>query len=69
MHLREALPNYFKNVEFGTGILDFDGLFRMLKKHRYQGPITLEMWNEEDPDYLEVIFRSRKFVEERWKQV
>ena len=66
LHMREALPNYFKNVEFGTGIIDFKGLFSMLKRHHYHGPMTIEMWNEDDPDYMNVITRARTFLEREW---
>lgn len=67
LHIREALPEVFHNVPFGSGIVPFSSLFSLLKRLGYAGPIHLEIWYEpawnRKLDYLEQSFR---FVKEAW---
>jgi len=65
VHLREAQPDFFMNVPFGTGIVDFDGVFRMLAEHGWKRPFVIEMWNETDPDYFALVSREKQFIEEK----
>jgi len=46
IHLREARPEFFHNVPFGTGIVPFQKLFDMLNRQRYTGPVHLEIWHD-----------------------
>lgn len=70
IHMRESLPNiYDATIPFGTGYLDFDGVFRKLEEMNYCGPLVVEMWNEERPDYMEYIKQAREYMEEHIRKV
>lgn len=62
IHIRDALPNYFYGVEPGKGIIDFESVFAKLDEIGYAGPLTIEMWNLNDPNYLQVITEARQFM-------
>lgn len=40
----------FKNVPFGEGCVDFEGLLRMLVRLQYNGSYTIEMWTGDNQD-------------------
>lgn len=62
LHIRDALPDYFYGVELGKGIIDFEAVFAKLDEIGYAGPLTIEMWNLENPDYLQIITDARQFM-------
>jgi len=56
VHIRDSLHNDFHaTIPFGTGTLDFIGVFRKLDEIGYCGPLIAEMWNENNPDYFKMI--------------
>ena len=64
VHMRESLPNQFDaTVPFGTGNLDFKGVFRALDDIGFHGPLIVEMWNENRENYLEYITQARVFMQ------
>ncbi len=67
VHVRDSLPDYFYGVPLGTGNMDFIGVFRALDAMDYRGPLTIEMWNEQDDNYMEVITRARRFMQNKIK--
>lgn len=69
IHLREALPEFFMNVPFGTGIVDFDGIFSMLAAKNWRGPFVIEMWNEQDPEFFQLVEREKGFIEQKLQAV
>ena len=70
VHMRDSLPGiYDATIPFGTGQLDFDGVFRTLRGMRYCGPLVVEMWNEDRPDYMEYITQARTYMEEHIRKV
>lgn len=54
-------PGKFKDVGFGEGIVDFDGLLQLLTNLGYDGCYTIEMWSEDDEKPLERIREAQKF--------
>ena len=52
IHLKDTLqvskdfPGKFKNVDFGTGCVDFKGCLKFLNDMGYSGTYTIEMWNQ-----------------------
>lgn len=65
IHMRDSLPKiYDATIHFGTGYLDFDGVFRKLKELKFSGPMIVEMWNTKRPDYMEYIIQAREYMEE-----
>ena len=53
--------------EPGEGVLDFEGLYKLLKKHKYQGWMTLE--TDGTPDYLASMALSRYFIDSKLKPI
>lgn len=49
LHLKDARPGEPRRVPFGQGAVPFDLVFAALGRSGYEGPLTLEMWNDE-PD-------------------
>ena len=62
LHIRDARPGTSFNLEMGSGTLDFDAVFRTLEEIGFHGPIVLELWNQENPDYMDIVTSSRRFL-------
>lgn len=70
VHMRDSLPhNYDATIPFGSGYLDFDGVFRTLDKLDFQGPLVVEMWNEDRQDYMRYIRQAREYMEKHIRKV
>jgi L-ribulose-5-phosphate 3-epimerase len=65
VHVKDTLPGVFKNVPFGTGVVDFEQCFRTLKQSGYCGPYLIEMWSETSDDPLAEVAKARDWVRER----
>lgn len=64
VHMRDSLPGiYDATIPFGTGGLDFEGVFRKLDEIGFHGPLVVEMWNEEREDYMNYITQAREYME------
>ena len=61
IHVRDSRPNFFYNVPLGEGIMNFEAVFTQLDNVCYSGPLIVEMWNMEEPDYLAIITHAREF--------
>lgn len=77
IHLKDTkavTPDYkgqFKNVPFGTGCVDFEGLLRELVRLNYNGSYTIEMWtgDNQDSDPIAEIKGAKRFFEEIFAKV
>lgn len=70
VHMRDSLPfNYDATIPFGTGFLDFDGVFQKLDEIGFCGPIIVEMWNTDRPEYMEYICQAREYMERHIRKV
>jgi L-ribulose-5-phosphate 3-epimerase len=49
VHLKDARPGEPRRVPFGSGTVPFTKVFAALAGTNYDGPFTVEMWND-DPD-------------------
>lgn len=71
IHLKDTLkvtPTFegkFKEVEFGTGCVDFVNIFRILKEVNYTSPLMIEMWTEKSENPLEAIKNAREWIIEK----
>ena len=65
VHVKDTHPGVFKNVPFGTGVVDFEQCFRTLKQSGYCGPYLIEMWSETSDDPLAEVAKARDWVRER----
>lgn len=72
VHVKESIretedePGVFKHVRFGTGCVDFAGIFAKLERLGYSGPYTIEMWCEPGRDPVEEIRTAKQFIEEKF---
>lgn len=68
IHLKDTysvtadFPGQFRDVPFGEGCVDFDGLLHVLKRLGYEGTFLIEMWNEEDVDFKEKIKEAQDYL-------
>jgi len=56
-------PGEPRRVPFGEGVTPFAAAFRKLAEMNFNGPILLEMWNDDAPDSLKVVEEARCWVE------
>lgn len=70
VHMRDSLPGiYDATIPFGSGYLDFDGVFRKLDEIGFCGPLVVEMWNTERLEYMEWIRQAREYMETHIRKV
>ncbi|KNC93151.1 L-ribulose-5-phosphate 3-epimerase [Trabulsiella odontotermitis] len=65
VHVKDTRPGIFKNVPFGSGVVDFEACFRTLKQGGYCGPYLIEMWSETADDPAAEVVKARDWVRER----
>lgn len=62
VHVKDTRPGVFKNVPFGTGIVEFERCFSTLKQSGYCGPYLIEMWSETAVDPIKEVREARDWV-------
>lgn len=62
VHIKDTRPGVFKNVPFGTGVVDFEHCFRTLRESGYSGPYLIEMWSESAENPAEEVAKARDWV-------
>ncbi|MDX6021734.1 L-ribulose-5-phosphate 3-epimerase [Scandinavium sp. V105_16] len=62
VHVKDTRPGEFKNVPFGSGVVDFEQCFSTLKQSGYRGPYLIEMWSETAEDPLAEVVKARDWV-------
>ena len=72
IHVKETKPGVFKEVPFGEGQVDFEGIFRKLNELNYHGMFLIEMWADNSADQTveqatEKIADAYRFVTEKMK--
>ncbi|GKX57218.1 L-ribulose-5-phosphate 3-epimerase [Leminorella grimontii] len=65
VHIKDTRPGVFKNVSFGTGVVDFERCFTTLKDCGYCGPYLIEMWSESADDPIKEVKDARDWVKRR----
>ncbi|KXT79889.1 L-ribulose-5-phosphate 3-epimerase [Streptococcus oralis] len=66
LHLKDTYPvtenskGQFRDVPFGQGSVDWEGMFDVLKKTNYKGPFLIEMWSEN----CETVEETKKAIQE-----
>ncbi|MCW2476918.1 MULTISPECIES: L-ribulose-5-phosphate 3-epimerase [unclassified Symbiopectobacterium] len=68
VHVKDTRPGVFKNVPFGTGVVDFERCFTTLKESGYRGPYLIEMWSENAPDPIKEVIAARDWVKQRMER-
>lgn len=59
----ETFKGKFKEVDFGTGCVDFTKIFKILKKNNFKGPFLIEMWTDKIDDEILVIKKIKEAKE------
>ncbi len=63
IHVKDSLPNVIRRVPFDTGIVPFEAVFQELAAQGFCGPLTVEMWtDEEGGDPVATVRAVRQFV-------
>jgi len=65
LHVKDTIPGEPRRVPFGEGVTPFAAAFRKLAEMNFNGPVLLEMWNDDSPDSLKIVEEARVWVEER----
>ncbi len=73
IHVKETKPGVFKCVPFGTGTVDFEGIFRKLHELRYAGRFMVEMWADNSRAYtmeeaVKELKEARAFVTDKMRK-
>lgn len=71
---RAVTPDFkgqFKNVPFGDGCVDFEGLLRALVRLNYNGSYTIEMWagDNEDVDPIAEVKAAKQYFADIFQRV
>lgn len=65
IHLKDTRENEFRRVEFGEGIVDFVGFFKILNEIQYKGPFVVEMWSDDVLDSIPDAKKAKEFLLEK----
>ncbi len=65
LHVKDTIPGEPRRVPFGEGVTPFAAAFRKLAEMNFNGPVLLEMWNDDAPDSLKIVEEARVWVEDR----
>lgn len=65
VHVKDTQPGKFKNVPFGTGVVEFERCFATLKESGYCGPYLIEMWSETAADPIMEVKAARDWIKQR----
>ncbi|KFX04356.1 xylulose 5-phosphate 3-epimerase [Pectobacterium betavasculorum] len=68
VHVKDTQPGVFKNVPFGTGVVDFTQCFSTLKESGYCGPYLIEMWSENAKNPIQEVTAARDWVRQKMSQ-
>lgn len=68
IHLKDTKENYFRDIPFGEGIVDFVSFFQILNRMNYKGLFVAEMWATDDPAAsIEYTRTARSFLLQRYE--
>jgi L-ribulose-5-phosphate 3-epimerase len=62
VHIKDAKPDIPRRIPFGDGEVPFDLVFQLLRVVRFQGLVTIEMWNDDKPNSKEICAEAREKV-------
>ncbi|OJX97333.1 L-ribulose-5-phosphate 3-epimerase/hexulose-6-phosphate isomerase [Salana multivorans] len=65
LHVKDTLPGHPRFVPMGNGIVPWEAAFAELARQEWSGRVLVEMWNDSEPDALEISSRAREFIVSR----
>ena len=71
-HFKDTTPNQFRDLDFGSGTVDFVRSLKCLKKLKINAPIMIEMWSKNEPNEtieqnIKYIAKAKEFYDKQWK--
>jgi len=67
IHLKDTKPGVYRLVPFGQGIVNFEGVFKLLDSMDYKGLFLIEMWSDDSKDSIKTVKDAREWIVNRWK--
>jgi L-ribulose-5-phosphate 3-epimerase UlaE len=68
VHVKDTRPGEPRRVPFGEGIVPFRQAFAKLAEMHFNGPILMEMWNDDSPDAMRIVAESREWLIRRMRE-
>jgi len=68
VHLKDAMPGICRDIDHGTGIVDFDYCLKALNHIDFRGFFVAEMWWKEEPGFIDIIKNSNVFLREKIRE-
>lgn len=68
VHVKDTVPGEFRRVPFGLGTVPFAAAFRKLAVIGYQGPVLIEMWNDDAADSQKIIAEARRWIGKQMRE-
>ena len=70
VHVKDARPGQIRGVPFNQGVVPFKDAFLALKKIRFAGPLTVEMWSDrmDGADPIEAARNACRFIGRIWNE-
>lgn len=62
LHIKDTRPGEPRRVAFGEGDVPFTEAFKKLDELEFNGPVMVEMWNDNAPDSLKKVQDARAWV-------
>lgn len=62
LHIKDTRPGEPRRVEFGEGQVPFKEAFAKLAELKFNGPVMVEMWNDNAADSLQKVKDAREWV-------
>ncbi|MEM7735737.1 MAG: L-ribulose-5-phosphate 3-epimerase [Deinococcota bacterium] len=62
LHVKDTRPGEPRRVPFGEGGVPFEAAFTKLYELGFNGPVMIEMWNDNAADSLERVVKTRAWV-------
>lgn len=67
VHLKDTRVGVYRRVPYGAGIVPFKKTAETLRQIGYSGPLTLEMWNDQTVDPLNIVRQSLHWIQAQFK--
>jgi L-ribulose-5-phosphate 3-epimerase len=64
VHLKDSRPGEFRRVRFDEGVVNFPGVFKTLEEMKYRGPLVIEMWSDNRPEWRRDVEEAKRWIVE-----
>ncbi len=68
IHVKDSRPGEPRRVSFGDGVVPFVDAFQKLAELDFNGPVMIEMWNDNRPDSMQLIAEARQWILDRMEE-